>query len=203
MTWALDRPDEKVMPVPALVWSRTGEALAWAKVRAGVTLTPVPPAPAVPTEVMVRVSRIAPLSIVSVSPTARLATLATRRLVAPTRVADERVVAMPAVPTAVIVRDSSAPAVSTRTCWPTVKPVTLGTLTLVSPMLAAENRVVAAPAAVPTAVIVRLSRFAAVSTLRLSLTARPATLARYTVVSPIADGATRDVAVLFEVRTGT
>ena len=62
----------------------------------------------------------------------------------------------------------------TRICWPTTKPVMDGTFTFVSPMFAAENRVVAAPAAVPTALIVPLSWFGAVSRLRVPPTAKPA-----------------------------
>ena len=51
-----------VMPVPGLLWSRTAALLLWASASAGVTFTPVPVAPGVPTAVMVTVSALEPLS---------------------------------------------------------------------------------------------------------------------------------------------
>ena len=119
------------------------------------------------------------------SPTARLFTDATRRLVAPAPAAAESVVAVPAVPTVLTVTTS----LSTSACWPAMKPVTLPTLTLVSPAAAGANTVVPAPAAVPTAATLRASP----STVKASPGFRPEIDASLTLVSPALEGATRVV----------
>ena len=109
--------------MPALLWSRTAVPLACAAASAGVMPTPVPLAPAVPTEVIVTVCVA---DRVSVSPTARLLTDATLRLVAPAAAAADSVVAVPAVPIALTVTSS----LSITACWPATKPVTLPTLSV-------------------------------------------------------------------------
>src|SRR5690349_21700334 len=61
---------------------------AWANASAGVKSTPVPPAPGVPTFVIVAVSGFAPVgSMVKVPPATRLVTLASLTFVAPTAAA--------------------------------------------------------------------------------------------------------------------
>ena len=59
--------------------SRTGAPCACTIVSGGLSVMPVPLAPAVPTAEIVRVSRLAPVSTVIVSPTAKPVTLATLR----------------------------------------------------------------------------------------------------------------------------
>jgi hypothetical protein len=80
---------------------------------AGVMPTPVPVAPALPTDVTVTVSRLAPLSMARVSPTLIPATFATLIVVSPAAVADDNVVATPAVPIAATVGDSRLDPVAT------------------------------------------------------------------------------------------
>ena len=58
---------------------RTGAPCAWTIVSGALTVMPVPLAPPVPTAVTVRVSWLAPVSTVIVSPTWKPATQATRR----------------------------------------------------------------------------------------------------------------------------
>ena len=79
--------------MPATPFFTTVAPDACANARAGVNVTPVPLAPAVPTTVIVTVSGFAPVeSIVIVLPTTRPVTLATLTFVAPTAAAADSVV---------------------------------------------------------------------------------------------------------------
>ena len=79
----------EVLGIPFTV---TKAPAAWAAVRAGVKVTPVPPAPAVPTLVMVTVCAAPPVSTVSVLPTTMPVTLATLIFVSPGFAAADSVV---------------------------------------------------------------------------------------------------------------
>src|SRR3954453_11253508 len=83
--------------VPATPFFTTVAPDACAKASAGAKVTPVPPAPCVPTTAIVTVSGFAPVeSIVIVLPTTRPVTLASLTFVTPTAAAAESVVVVDA-----------------------------------------------------------------------------------------------------------
>ena len=90
--WAKDVGEVSVMPLPR---SCAAAPLACANESADVSVTPVPPAPAVPTAEIVRYSTFAkPASIATRSPTTMFVTEATLMFVSPTAAAAASVVAV-------------------------------------------------------------------------------------------------------------
>src|SRR5262249_51357018 len=93
----LPREPKPRLCVPVTPFFTTVAPDACAKASAGVNVTPVPPAPDVPTAVMVTVSGFKPVeSIVSVLPMVRPVTLAIFTFVAPTAAAADSVVVVDA-----------------------------------------------------------------------------------------------------------
>ena len=98
------------------------------------------------------------------SPGSRPETLASLTFVSPAAAVAASVVVFATEPTFVTVLVSRSAPVSTASFCPTAKPLTLLTLRFVAPAADAALIVVGAPAAVPTAVMVPVSRPAPVST---------------------------------------